>query len=219
MKVGIVLPTVSGRERVFDRVYSAFEATCPDGWEFDVSVPEGYQTVGEAWNAGAPDVEDADYLLLAIDDAEPHPGWVQAAAQTVDAGYIPAPRFEFADGSLECCGSMGFGALLPESPDCTPCRNAPIIFVNPQWWRDLGPLPPWHYSVDDFFCWKAALHGHPLIYRSGMRFTHHHERAATEHVRRLAQTHISACLAEMARIEHPAKTVRTMAHSSGTVAA
>lgn len=204
MKIGIVLPTVTGREAIFDRVLCAFEETVPDGWEFDVTVPEGYATVGEAWNAGAGDV-DGDYLFFAIDDAEPHPGWAEIGTQTADAGFIPAPRQEFADGTLESCGSMGFGQLLGEAPDCTPCRNAGIIFIRREWWAVIGPFLPIHYGCDDDWNWRAALHGHPLLYRSGMRFTHHHERAATFHVRDAAAEHHEAVLEHARTLKLPGK--------------
>ncbi len=203
MRIGIVLPTNRGREAVFDRVYAAFETTCPDGWEFDITVPEDYATVGEAWNAGAEDVIDSDYVFFTIDDAEPHAGWAEVATRTVDAGYIPAPRQEFSDGSLESCGSMGFGALLPESPDLTPCRNTGIIFARPDWYEQCGPFADRHYSVDDLFCWKASLIGVPVIYRSGMRFTHHHERAAGERIRAEAQSHIRDTLDDMSALRFP----------------
>ena len=58
---------------MFDRVLAAYAETRPTGWEFDITVPEGHSTVGEAWNAGAQDV-DADYVFFAIDDCEPHDG-------------------------------------------------------------------------------------------------------------------------------------------------
>lgn len=203
MKVGIVLPTVPGRERVFDRVYGAFEATCPPGWEFDIVVPEGFPTVGLAWNDGAADVIDSDYLFFAIDDAEPHLGWAETAARTVDAGYVPAPRSVFADGSLEGCGSLGFGQHLPECADKTPCRNAGIIFVKPAWYEEVGPFLPIHYAADDDWNWRAALHGYQMIYRSGMVFTHHHDRSATQGVRQAAQQHIDAFIRHAAQLRLP----------------
>lgn len=205
MKVGIVLPTVPGRERVFDRVYGAFEATCPPGWEFDIVVPEGFPTVGQAWNDGVPDVLDSDYLFLTIDDLEPHPGWLAVAAQTVDAGFIPAPRQEFSDGTLESCGSLGFGQLLPEAPDCTPCRNAGVVFVRPEWYEQVGPFLPIHFATDDDWNYRATLHGYYLLYRSGMRFTHHHELASTHHVRAAAQQHIDQFVQHAATLRMPGK--------------
>lgn len=213
MNIGIVLPTVAGREAVFERVYAAYERTCPDGWVFDIITPMDYDTVGKAWQAGVDElVEDftGDYLFLASDDAEPHPGWAEVAVKTADAGYVPAPRMLFPDGTLESCGSMGFGVLLGESADCTPCRNTGTIFMRRDWWHEVGPVADGHYAIDDLWCWKAALQGHHVLYRSGMVFTHHHEGASTAHVRELALTHNLAALDEMSRVEHPAKTVRTL---------
>lgn len=172
MKVCIVLPTVDGRGTIFDTVVGAYDATRPTGWEFDIIVPENYATVGEAWNAGAEDA-DGDYVFFAIDDAEPHSGWCEVAARTVDAGYIPAPRLEKPDGSLESCGSLGFGVVLPECPDRTPCRSCGVFFVNPDWVEQVGAFLPTHYAVDDDWAWRASLHDIRMLYRSGYRFTHH----------------------------------------------
>ncbi len=206
MKVAIIIPTVKGREQVFDRVLAAYTTTRPPGWEFDLIIPEGYATVGDAWNAGAEDV-DADYAFFAIDDLEPHPGWAQVAALTVDAGYVPAPRQEFSDGTLESCGSLGFGILLPECADKTPCRNAGVLFVRPEWYEQAGEFLPIHYSCDDDYSWRLALAGHTLLYRSGMRFTHHHERAATQHVRDAANEHRRMFMEHAATLRLPERLV------------
>ncbi len=98
------------------------------------------------------------------------------------------------------CGSMGFGALLPEAADCTPVRNTGTIFIRHEWWSLVGEFADRHYSLDDLWCWKAAQHGIGVVYRVGMRLTHHHERAATEHIRRQAQEHIRETLADMAAL-------------------
>jgi hypothetical protein len=201
MKVGIVLPTVDGRESVFERVFAAYGETRPTGTEFEFSIPENYPTVGAAWNAGA-DL-DCDYLFFAIDDAEPHHGWCQAAVETVDSGYIPAPRLERPDGSVESCGSMGFGMLLPECADWTPCRNAGLVFVKQEWYSGVGEFLPIHFAADDDWCWRAALHGHPLRYRERVRFTHHHETLGSQRVRDNAQSDIQACVSHMATLKVP----------------
>ena len=189
MKVCIVLPTVDGRGAVFDKALAAYGATRPTGWEYSIVVPENHPTVGDAWNAGAEDVDDADYVFFAIDDAVPHPGWAQVAARTVDAGYIPAPRLEFPDGRLEACGSMGFGHLLPECADRTPCRSTGMFFVKPEWYDEVGSFLPSHYSVDDDWAWRASLHDLRCLYRDGMRFTHHHEQRGTLGVRSMVEQH------------------------------
>ncbi len=206
MKVAVVIPTVTGRETVFERVLDAYADTRPTGWEFDITVPEDHPTVGEAWNAGATDV-DADYVFFAIDDLEPHRGWAQVAALTVDAGYVPAPRQEFPDGSLESCGSLGFGIVLPECPDKTPCRNAGVLFMRPEWYEETGGFLPIHYSCDDDYSWRLALAGHTLLYRSGMRFTHHHEQRGTLGIRANAKQHHQAMIDHAATLQLPERLV------------
>lgn len=194
---------------MFDQTAAALEATVPDGWEFQVTVPEDYPTIGDAWNAGVADL-DSDYVFLAIDDATPHAGWAEIARQTADAGFIPAPRMLFGDGSLESCGSMGFGQLLGEAPDCTPCRNTGIIFMRREWWDEVGPLLPIHYGVDDDWCWRAACHGHTVLYRSGMVFTHHHDPTATLHVRQAAAEHHQVVLDHATHVELPGSAVAAL---------
>lgn len=208
MRVGIVFPTVDGREATADKVLNAFEATRPYGWEFIFSIPENYSACGPAWNDGARDLlGDVDYLFFTIDDAEPHPGWVEVAARTVDAGYLPAPRMLFPDGRVESCGSMGFGQLLPDCPDKTPCRNTGILFMKPEWFAEVGDFLPHHYAVDDDWNWRAFLAGYQMLYRSGMVFTHHHELASTDHIRVHAQDHIKAFIANAATLQLPEKKV------------
>lgn len=209
MKIAIILPTVAGREAVFDRVLAAYAGTRPAGWEFDITVPEGHATVGDAWNAGTADVE-ADYVFYAIDDAEPYIGWAQVAVQTADAGYIPAPRLERPDGSLESCGSMGYGQLLGECSDCTPCRNTGLIFVKSEWVGRIGEFLPIHFGADDDYCWRAAVHGHPCVYRSGMVFTHHHVVTGSMRVIGQAQEHHAVALAHAATLTLPGKAAAAL---------
>jgi len=216
VKVAIVCPTVKGREDVLDATISSFEQTCPSGWTFDLIIPEDYPNVGEAWNAGMADA-DADYAYLAIDDATAHPGWAEVAAQTVDAGYIPAPKCLFPDGTVESCGSMGWGVLLTDAQDMTPCRNTGSIFMRLEWWEQVGPLAERHYSADDLWCWKAMLQGIYVVHRSGMVFTHHHSTAYTDHVRAQAQEHIRETLADMSRLRLPGSAYAALADSPAMI--
>ncbi len=206
MKVAIIIPTVAGREQVFDQVLDAYAETRPTGWEFDLIVPEGHATVGEAWNAGSEDA-DADYVFYTIDDAEPHPGWAQVATRTVDAGYIPAPRLEHADGTLESCGSMGFGVLLPDCPDRTPCRSCGVFFLKPEWVTEVGAFLPTHYAVDDDYAWRCSLNDIRILYRSDFRFTHYHEQRGTLGTRRDAQLHGQMMVNHAATLTLPERLV------------
>ena len=212
--IGIVLPTLPERWEVFDRTYAAFEASCPGGWVFDIVVPDPQPTVGLAWRAGVAELLedfDGDYLLLGSDDATPRPGWAEVMVPTIDAGFVPAPRLERPDGSVEACGSMGFGVLLPEAADCTPVRSTGIIGMARSWWTDVGPVGEGHYAVDDLWCWQAAQKGHSVLYRSGMVFTHYNDTTAARHVREQAQEHNLACIRMMAAMGPQTKAARTLA--------
>lgn len=172
MKIGIVIPTVPGREGLLDRVLAAYAQSCPDYWEFDVTIPEGYPTVGEAWNAGAGDV-DGDYLHFGIDDAEPHRGWAEAAVELAEAGMLPAARIVTTGGMLEACGSMGRGWHLPECETGTPCRTTGIPFMSGQAWQEVGEFLPIHYAVEDDWYWRAVLRGMRIATCRGYCFTHY----------------------------------------------
>lgn len=190
MKVGIILPTVPGRQH-FDAVLEAYQTTCPENCDFEIEIPPPHDTVGAAWNAGVEALEGAecDYYAFAIDDAEPHPGWAEAAIEAVEAGFLPASRQWFADGTLECTGSMGFGQFLKDAADWTPCRSTGVPFIRAEWWSLIGGFLPIHYHTDDDFCWRACCAGIPTVFRDGYTFTHHHDRAATGHVVAAAVVH------------------------------
>ena len=172
MKIGIIIPTIQGREEMLDQVLQAYEATCPAGYEFDVTIPEGYPSVGEAWNAGAQDVT-GDYLHFGVDDAEPHEGWAESAVELAETGVLPSARLVTPDGHLEGCGSLGRGWHLPECPTGTPCRTTGIPFIPLDAWETIGEFLPIHYAVEDDWYWRATLHGHYIAACRGYSFTHH----------------------------------------------
>ena len=207
MKIGLVIPTVPGREESLEQVLTAYEETCDPDVEFDVTIREGYPNCGEAWNDGYADVADSDYVFFTLDDLEPRPGWEQVAASTTDAGYIPAPRMLNPDGTVQSCGSMGLGAVMPECPDRTPCRNTGVIFCTPSMFEEVGRFLPIHYAVDDDWNWRAALAGYQVLYRSGMTFTHHNVTTNTDHVRLLAQDHIKEFIKHATTIQLREKVV------------
>lgn len=172
MKIGCVIPTIPGREIVLERTLAAYETTTPTGYELDLVIPEGYETVGEAWNAGAAEL-DTEYLHFGIDDAEPHAGWLEAALASPG---LPCARIVWPSGELECCGSMGCGGWLPECPDETPCRSTGIPFVSRVAWEDVGVFAPIHFYVDDDWYWRAELRGYTPVVCRGYAFTHHYIR-------------------------------------------
>jgi GT2 family glycosyltransferase len=196
--VGVVVPTVAGREQSVERALDALSGTLPEGSELNVTVPFGYATCGEAWNDGRNDV-NGDYLYFMADDIVLHPGWLEACVETADAGYIPAARQLHSNGTLEGCGSMGFGRFLPEAPDWTPVRQTGLIFMRTEWWGVVGPFLPIHYAVDDDWTWRALLRGIPCAFREGYTFTHYADTVGTQGVRDKAGEHVQAFVENAAR--------------------
>lgn len=190
MDVSIIVPTIKGRDDAFRTVCEEWERqAAAHRHPVELVKPRGFATVGEAWNAGAA-ASRGDVLVFAIDDALPHAGCLDAAVAAVARGVIPSPRLLFPDGTLEACGTMGMGALLPECPTGTPCRAAGLLAVSRPVWTRVGPFLPIHYYSDDEWCWRALLvagrrcevvrefaftHGHHPVRRSEMQ-----ERAAAD---------------------------------------
>lgn len=196
MIVSIIVPTVRGREDAHHAVCAEWDVQA-SGHRHAVEVvsPRDYPTVGEAWNAGAA-ASRGDVLIFAIDDAVPQPGCLDAAVAAVSRGVIPSPRLVFADGTLEACGTMGAGQLMPECATGTPCRAAGLLAVSRPVWTTVGPFLPIHYYSDDEWCWRALnragrrcevvrdfafMHGHHQVRRAQMQ-----ERAAADRAAFLA---------------------------------
>ncbi len=176
MSVGIILPTIPGREDMYDLVLRAYKQGL-HGYEAEIVTPIHYPTVAQAWNAGAAALTgDHDFLHFGIDDNEPQEGWLEAAIDTCHEGYLPAAHQTYPDGTHDCCGSLGFAASLgPEAADWTMCRSSGIIFTKKSWWDEVGEFHgPLHYYCDDDWFWRAAILGIPVVYRRPYAFVHHH---------------------------------------------
>ena len=174
-RVFVILPTVRGREQVFDATYNAFAEQL--GIDDEIIVVRDAPTVGEAWNAGVADIDDlvgADILVFATDDATPMPGAVHAAVDSAQRGMVPSPRLVAPDGTLEGCGSMGLGGFLPACPDKTPCRSSGVPACTADLWWRVGEFLPIHYYVDDEWCWRAMGELAECEARTAYAFTHHH---------------------------------------------
>lgn len=163
--IAVVIPTIRGREALYERTVAAYRATA------DVSIitARDRPTIGQAWNNGAEaalGVPGVEYLHLSADDVEPQPGWAEAATRTADRGGYPSPRILNIDGSLHSCGTMGGGMLLPECGDGTVCGSSPFPFMRLDEWAGVGPSIPAHYYADDFLAWSARQQGlEPVVVR------------------------------------------------------
>lgn len=157
MKVSIVIPTIKGREDLFDTTLAAYKKTKPKTVEFEFIKPTGYSTIGEAWQVGALKAS-GQFTHLTADDISPQDGWLDAAINATNRNEWPCPRILNADGSLHSCGTLGGGMLLGECGDIE-CASSPFPFYRTERFVQLGPIPPIHYYADDYLGWKARRAG------------------------------------------------------------
>jgi hypothetical protein len=158
VKVSIVIPTIKGREDLFEQTLAAYKKSKPKTVDFEFIKPMGYSTIGEAWGAGATKAT-GQFTHLTADDVSPHDGWLDAAINATNRGEWPCPRIENPDGSLHSCGTLGSGCLLNECPDGTDCAASPFPFYRTERYVQIGPIPPLHYYADDYLGWKARSAG------------------------------------------------------------
>ncbi|GAC1530914.1 MAG: hypothetical protein NVS3B1_23620 [Marmoricola sp.] len=165
MRISVIVPTVYGREASLGRCIAAYEATTPD---IEVIVRHNHPTCASAWEHGAK-AATGDALHFTADDLEPHPGWAEAAIDTIHRDAIPAP-FVYRDGKLESCGGV-----QQELADLSPAPNISVIpFCSAEQWQWIGPhLVDAHYYTDNWFTYRARRAGFPVLVRSGYAFNHH----------------------------------------------
>ena len=172
LKVSIVIPTIKGREDLFDQTIAAYRASKPESVDFEFIKMTGYGSIGEAWQAGALRAS-GQFTHLTADDVSPHDGWLDAAINATNRNEWPCPRILNADGSIHSCGTLGGGMLLGECADGTGCASSPFPFFRAERFVQVGPLPPIHYYADDLLGWRARSAGlTPTVCRDYL-LTHH----------------------------------------------
>jgi hypothetical protein len=170
VRIGVVIPTVPGRERELRRaLHSTENAFRPVGVDVIAHIENGHATCGEAWQAGgvwfAEHFHDVNYLLFSADDLIADERWIGAALRRVQrAGELPAPQLFTGDGRRDPRTDDGPDGVLVHFPR--------VPFVPWALWEAMGPIPPLHYYSD---CWigdRAAEHGYTFRVTAGFAFTH-----------------------------------------------
>lgn len=174
MKVAVIVPTIAGREDFLELCLDAYERTAPDA---TVVVVKDEPTCGIAWAKGADHVGDFDYLHLTADDLEPQDDWLQAAVETVDAGYIPAPLVLLTDGTLQSAGLQGFDVYTGSYADWQLVEGTTVPFVSREMWNKIG-------MIDTQYCtdlWVSRIGrmrgGWETVIRTPIQFVHHNAMA------------------------------------------
>ena len=180
MTVAIVIPTIDGRAEDFDRCVTAYQQTAPGARLY---IERDHPSCGHAWIAGAEKaaLDGFDYLHFTADDLEPHPGWLEAAIETVDKGMIPAPLVYAPNGLLESAGLAGFG-LNTTYQDWMPIEGTTVPFLTREMWQTVGMIPV-HYCSDLWVSTVGRWHGWETVVRENMVFTHYTAPAARNYGR------------------------------------
>lgn len=163
------MPTIEGRESFFKSAEAAYEATTDD---YELIVIRDEAACGPAWVQGAAKAK-GEYLHFTADDLEPHSGWWQAACETIEHGFLPAPRILNTDGSLQSCGEWE-----QEQPTGTETEFSRIPFMRMDTWELIAPLvvpclPSLQYYSDNIISFTARLLGIETGVHRGFEFTHH----------------------------------------------
>lgn len=170
MKVSVVIPTIPGREDLFEQTVAAYREA--QSVELEIIAPKGFASIGEAWAAGAAKAT-GEFVHLSADDVIPSASAIGAGVRKVSAGVYPSPRVLNADGTLHSCGTMGGGMLLPEAPTGTPCAASPFPFFRAQHAPTLlKDFPPIHYYADDLLGHRARCIGLSVEACREYEFTH-----------------------------------------------
>jgi hypothetical protein len=167
--VAVVIPTIDGREDHLQRCLAAYGQLS----DVHLIVEHGHPSCGAAWIAGAKKARYFDYIHFTADDLEPHPGWLEPAIETVEAGYIPAPLVFNPDGTLDSAGLEGFGQYRGPYDDWQYIEGTTVPFLTREMWEAIGMIDV-HYCTDLWVSRVGRLRGGwGTVIRTEMRFTHH----------------------------------------------
>lgn len=167
MSLSVVIPTIAGREEHLQRTLRSFERTAP---EAELIVLQDHPTCGEAWAVGARRAR-RELLMMAADDLEMLPGWLEAASAVVFAGMAPAPLIYHSNGLVQSCG--GSWEAFEQHGAVT--RYSRVPFLRRRWWFDfVEPFPTdMHYYTDDLVSWRLRERGVVPVICHGYRMFHH----------------------------------------------
>jgi len=164
--ISIVIPTIDSRKDYLERALASFVATTEIAYEF--LVYRNRPTCGIAWNDGISDAK-GDYILLAADDLEAHPGWAEAGIACIEGRHaLPCPRILNWDGTLQSCGSTADEASTGDGSEVARIPFFPRSLV-----KVLHPVFANQYAGDYWITWKARRAGWPTVVIREMLFTHH----------------------------------------------
>lgn len=177
MRIGIVIPTIPGREASLKRCLGSYAAT---DVELRFHVFRNSPCSGTGWRKGTAELVKEygapDYLHLTNDDCEAaHPDWWRDAVEACDNGQIPAPVVRNPDGSLQSAGgdmNSGGHLLSTVQPDGTEVGFTTVPFLSWEQWKRIGMLDV-HYCSDVWVSERGRQLGFPTVLRHGYEIVHH----------------------------------------------
>ncbi len=173
MRIGVLIPTVTGRE---DHLARACSSHCPPvrGVDWLLSIQSDFPTCAQAWNAGIPALLAAgvDYVVVSCDDFEAvGPYWLEAV-KVCDVGAIACPILYNAGEAHRWPSSVDDGepgevARCTRSPNMLSAEAAARVFDV------YSKIEPMQYYGDFLLGDIGGRLGYPAVIAAGFNFVHH----------------------------------------------
>lgn len=178
MRIGIVIPTIPGREESLKRCLGSYAAS--EDVDLRFHVYRNSPRSGTGWKRGTAELVELygkpDYLHLTNDDCEAaRKDWWRDAVEACDQGKIPAPVVKNSDGSLQSAGGdMNAGAhlLTTVQEDWAEVGFTTVPFLSWEQWQRIGMLDV-HYASDLWVSEYGRQLGYPTVLRHGYEIVHH----------------------------------------------
>jgi hypothetical protein len=178
VRIGIVIPSIPGRESSLDRCLDSYGKTT--GADCYFQVYHDSPCSGTGWRLGAELLEKKygamDFLHLTNDDCEAeHSRWWEDAALACEDGCIPAPVVLNSDGSLQSAGgdlNASEHLLKTIGEQGEEVGFTTIPFLSWEQWKAIGMLDI-HYSSDVWVSYRGRQLDYPTVIARGYRIIHH----------------------------------------------
>lgn len=164
-KIGVVIPTVDGREEMLETVVlPAYldKKLAP----FRIEIMRGFDNCGEAWNEGAARLIEhgCDYLHFGADDLYPlSPLWHRSALHASENHCLPGAYLY---------DTAGNRTQDHDGPHWSRVTFSRVPFLPVSVWRQVGPIPPLHYYSDCYLGAKCYAVGQEIRLVAGYAFCH-----------------------------------------------
>ena len=179
MKLGVVVPTITGREESLERTLDAYSDTLR-GQEWSLVTPKDHPNWPAACNIGVQELTDCDVIHYGADDLVPVGDWLAPCLPVLDVGELPAARVWNFEKPL---GSREAPTQEIDGPDGAVTRFTRVPILTRRMVEALGPWPEIVYYADVWVSVKAEWLGMITRVTRGYDFVHHwhqHGRLADE---------------------------------------